>query len=536
MEYQPLNLNVKLYDHQKASIKNMENLEKYKRINIGNRYNCETEFGILGDIPGYGKSYSIIALLLRDKMEWNLSEEHLASDIVIMNKSVRMTQTFPLKRIKTNLIVCSISIMDQWATYLSNAPSLSVYQISNRKNINDFKVGDHDVVLVSTNRYNEIVDIVGDKVVWKRFIFDEAASTPIPSMRSINFGFMWLVTATYESLYSIRGNGNNFMRNFMRGIPYHFLHFFVVKNSERFIKESFYMPPVQTIVHQCMNPRILSILRNHIDEETHTMISAGNIKGAITKLGGNIYSTTNLIDIVRKKKEEKIIMCKQSIEFWERRNVKKEIDQWKCRLQACEEEMKDIEEKYKGMLDDDCSICYDKICNHTMVSCCQHIFCGNCIMKWLQTNHTCPLCRQQLKPVDLSFIDEKGKEKEKLPTKKEKVISIIQECVDNNKKVILFSSYDETLDIIRHDLDESKIDYAELSGQRSVRESKLERFMNGELSVIFLNSRFNGAGINLEAADHIILYHKMDETLKKQVLGRALRIGRKEGLIVHEFE
>ena len=420
--------------------------------------------------------------------------------------------------------------------YLSKAPSLTVYQISNRKHIHNYKVGEHDVVLVSTNKYNEVVDIVGHKVAWKRFIFDEAANTPIPSMRSINFGFMWLITATYESLYVIKGNGNNFLRNFMKGIPYHFLQFFVIKNNENYIKESFYMPPVQTIVHQCVNPRILGILRNHIDEETHTMISAGNIKGAISKMGGNVYSSINLIDIIRKKKEEKIISCRQSVDFWERRDNKKETDQWRERMKQFEDDLKEIDEKYKDMLSEDCSICYDKIRNHTMVSCCQHIFCGNCIMKWLQTNHTCPLCRQSLKPVDLSFIDEKEEKVDKIPTKKEKVISIIQECVQNKKKIILFSSYDETLDIIRNDLDENNIEFAELCGQRTVRESKLDKFTNGDLPVIFLNSRFNGAGINLDVADEIILYHKMTDALKKQVIGRALRIGRKEGLIVHEFE
>ena len=534
MDYQPLNLNIKLYNHQLVSVKNMENLEKFKHISIANHYNCDTEFGILGDMPGYGKSYSIVALLLRDKMEWNCSQDHHVNNIVVMNDSVRMVQTTLHKRLKSNLIVCSISIMDQWLEYLKKAPSLSVYQISSRKHFHNFKAGEHDVVLVSSNRFNEVIDFVGEKV-WKRFIFDEASSTPIPAMRNIKFGFMWLITATYDSLFSIKGNGHNFLRNFVKDIPYHFLNFFVIKNNETSIKESFYMPSVQTIVHQCVNPRILSILRNHIDEETHTMISAGNIKGAISRLGGNVYSTTNLIDIVRKKKEEKIVSCQQSVEFWEKRNNKKEVEQWSERLQLCIGEMKDIEEKYKGMLSEDCSICYDKITNHTMVSCCQQIFCGNCIMKWLQTSHnTCPLCRHILKPVDLSFIDEE--KKDRLPTKKEKVIDIIQTCVRHNKKVILFSSYDETLDIIRCDLHEHEIEFAELSGQRSVRESKLENFINGELSVIFLNSRFNGAGINLEIVDEIILYHKMGESLKKQVLGRALRIGRKESLIVHEFE
>jgi len=549
---QPAGLNVNLYRHQKVSVYNMEKLEKYKRLAIDNRYNCETEFGILGDMPGYGKSYSIVSLILRDKMEWNLNDEYIKNDIKIFNDSVRLIQSSsPKKRIKTNLIVCSVSIMKQWKNYFSKAPSLSVYEISTRKHVHDYEIGKHDVLILSHNRFNEVMDIVGENHVWKRFIFDEAANTHIPRMRTLHFGFMWLVTATYEYLYSVKGNGSNFLVSFIRGIPYGFLEAFVVKNSEQFIKESFEMPPVQTILHKCLNPRILSILRNHIDEETHTMISAGNIKGAISKLGGNIYSTTNLIDIIKKRKEEKITNCKQSIMFWERRENKKEVEQWQARLKVFEDEMKDIEDKYKTMLQDDCSICYDKISNHTMVSCCQNIFCGNCIMQWLQTNHnTCPLCRYVLKPTDLSFIkqqddekseksdnsdDEKSKDIETPKTKKETVMNIIKKCVETNRKVILFSSYDETLDVIRRDLIENNIDYAELSGQRSVRESKLEKFVSGQINVIFLNSRFNGAGINLEVADDIILYHRMADSLRKQVLGRALRIGRQESLLVHEF-
>ena len=115
-------------------------------------------------------------------------------------------------------------------------------------------------------------------------------------------------------------------------------------------------------------------------------------------------------------------------------------------------------------------------------------------------------------------------------------MDIISDCMRKNRKVILFSSYDETFDIIRNDLDDYKIEFAEVSGQRSVRESKLDNFVHGRINVIFLNSRFNGAGINLEVADDIILYHSMSEGIKKQVMGRALRIGRKESLVVHEFE
>ena len=129
-DIQPPNLQVRLYPHQKASVVNMEKLEKFKRFTIENQYNCETEFGILGDIPGYGKSYSVIALLLRDKMEWDCSQEYVKNNIRVFNDSVRFIQPSVKKRIKTNLIVCSVSVMKQWSEYLSKAPSLSVFEIS----------------------------------------------------------------------------------------------------------------------------------------------------------------------------------------------------------------------------------------------------------------------------------------------------------------------------------------------------------------------------------------------------------------------
>ena len=71
---QPSNLNIQLYRHQRVSVNKMENLERFKRLSLENRYSCETEFGILGDMPGYGKSYSMVALMLRDKMEWDVKK------------------------------------------------------------------------------------------------------------------------------------------------------------------------------------------------------------------------------------------------------------------------------------------------------------------------------------------------------------------------------------------------------------------------------------------------------------------------------
>jgi SNF2 family DNA or RNA helicase len=55
-----------------------------------------------------------------------------------------------------------------------------------------------------------------------------------------------------------------------------------------------------------------------------------------------------------------------------------------------------------------------------------------------------------------------------------------------------------------------------------------------------MNARHVGAGINLEAATHVVLYHRMNTELERQVIGRAVRFERAEELrvihLVHEQE
>jgi len=60
-------------------------------------------------------------------------------------------------------------------------------------------------------------------------------------------------------------------------------------------------------------------------------------------------------------------------------------------------------------------------------------------------------------------------------------------------------------------------------------------FKDGKLKVIFLNSSFDGAGLNLQEATDIILYHDMPPHTQSQIIGRANRIGRQLPLHVHHL-
>ena len=544
---QPKDIKIKLFPHQLVSVYNMELLERTRKIKISPTQFYMTDFGILGDMAGYGKSMSIISLLLRDKMPWDVSKEHCTTDINSYGENLKMITNNMKKRVRPSLILASSNLIEQWKEYFSHVKKgkILVKEISLCKDMEDLELDEWDVLLVNSTRYNELMDKIGTNVVWKRFIFDDAASTPIPKMRHINAGFIWFVSATYQSLLSLRGLG--YMKCFFRTFGYDTLSNLVIKNDDEFVKYSFKMPEIIEIKHKCINPRILSILGNHIDSEVKLMISAGDIKGAIAKLGGGFSNDGNLVEIVSKRHKEKLSNAKHSLEFWKaRQHSEKEIDMWTKKVKELEDIIADLDKKYKDVLNDDCNICYSSISDPLLTPCCQNIFCGSCIMTWLETNKTCPLCRSVINVKELIYIDKNHspcedekevfeKKEELLVQKYEKVLEIVKKGIPEGKKILIFSSYDESFNIIRRIFQDNRIDYIEMSGTKATRDSKLRKFHTGKVNVVFLNSKFSGAGINMCEATDIIFYHEMDSYIREQNIGRAMRIGRENPLTIHNL-
>ena len=82
---------------------------------------------------------------------------------------------------------------------------------------------------------------------------------------------------------------------------------------------------------------------------------------------------------------------------------------------------------------------------------------------------------------------------------------------------------------------ENNISFIDIKGTVENRQKNINKFKNNNCQVIFINSKFNSAGINLPETTDIILYHEMDDNIKQQIIGRAQRIGRKESLSVHNL-
>ena len=114
MVSQPKDLKIKLFPHQLASIYNMEKIEVNNLIEK-EYYTKETKIGINADLTGYGKTLSIIGLLVRDKMEWDLDVPFIFQKIVSQSRNrIKTYYITRFEKLPTTLILVSPSILGQW--------------------------------------------------------------------------------------------------------------------------------------------------------------------------------------------------------------------------------------------------------------------------------------------------------------------------------------------------------------------------------------------------------------------------------------
>jgi len=540
MVTQPEGLSVKLFPHQLSSIYKMEQLEATRRIEKEN-YVKETKIGINADLTGYGKTLAMIGLMVRDKMSWDVNFPYVSEIISSDNRGlIRRSESTLYDKVKANLILVSQSIIGQWENELKKS-TLSFTSITSNKDIEKTNIDNYDVILVTPSFYNKIV-IMNSKIAWKRFIFDEPGNIRIAGMFGIQAGFSWFITATPLSIYN---NYKNCKGSFIRDIfcwsnvvaDESFLPDITVQNNSDFVKNSFKMPDTEHLYYYCHHP-IFTVVSNYVNSTVKTMIEAGNIEGAVTALGGT--STSNIVDLIKSKKRNEIDNIEDRMK---KLNPEKDVNQLKelkDKKNHVEIQLQCIDEKYSNILKEQCLICFDEMKNPLLETNCQNMFCGECLLKWLQNKNSCPACRSFVKPEDLIYIDIEKKNSSEKKFILEKKMSKLERTIDiinNNRegRFLIFSEFNNTFHPICKALIDNNINFEELKGNIKSREKTLDNFRSGKLTVLFLNSTFNAAGINLTEATDIILFHTMSIAQETQIVGRANRIGRTEKLKVHHL-
>jgi SNF2 family DNA or RNA helicase len=534
---QPEDLKVSLYQHQLVSIARMEKLEKDKKVVSGKTVK-ETRIGINSDKMGYGKTLSMIGLILRDQMDWDLQTSFTTEKVTIKGSGlVKTVETNHHDRICTNLVLASASILSQWSDEFTKT-RLKVAVISSARTIETTNPEEYDVFLVVPSMFNKLM-MCHSRKVWKRFIFDEPGHVRVPAMRRVEAGFYWFVTSTpYNMICYHKNCKESFMREICSALfdsssSEMDIDGMRIENTEEFVQESFKMPETLYVTHECYQP-ISNTIKGIVSPDVKSMVDAGDIQGAVEALGGG--RTCNLLDLVKTRKAEELEMAILRLNLYTTRKDQKKMSKWATRKEEIVRHIDEIDRRFSQITSNACNICLDKLEKPVLEPGCQNIFCGKCLFAWLEKNNKCPLCRQVVDTSELIYIqDGEGATFErKLKTKQETIMEIIS--AKPKGKFLIYSAYSHTFSMVKSSAEDSKISVGNVYGSIKNRAKTLKDFKSGALNVMFLNSSSDAAGLDLRETTDIIIYHEVSSCNESQIIGRANRIGRTESLILHRLK
>lgn len=528
---QPELINIPLFIHQLKSIEDMENLEEEKQIALNTTIYINTKLGVLADLPGYGKSLSILGLISRSRNKYNSLRPQESVEKIKYHDYVSIVKTSILDRVNCSVILVNVSLMSQWVLEL-NRTLLNYIAVHKTSDIEDIELSKYDVILVSSNVYNTFSQVYKKKY-WTRFVIDEPSSLKM-SMEEIYADFYWIVTGTPNELYLKRITG--FLNDLLPEDKDTFEHL-IIKNDDDIVMSSYNMPPTRNMYYKCSGC-ISSLFEGIVTDNVLEMIQALNMTGVFNafnvddSLGSSSNSDKSINSNITIYDAYKLRKKKRLEELYSEKIKKTE------KIETIENHINLLENRIlRYVIQNNCIVCNKNYKDVYVLSCCQQIYCG-CLNNLMDS---CPLCKSRdfinikIETKNMMSVSlEDYKQENYTKNKIDKLLDIIGDGKD--KKILIFSNYNESFNIIKRFLDEKKHIYLELRGTKERRDNTIDSYKYGNVNILLLNTIQSGAGLNLQETSDIILFHRIHDYQKTQVIGRANRIGRKIELNVHYLE
>lgn len=122
--------------------------------------------------------------------------------------------------------------------------------------------------------------------------------------------------------------------------------------------------------------------------------------------------------------------------------------------------------------------------------------------------------------------------------KLEQCMLLLENCIRNGHKILLFSQFTSMLDIIAKRLDEEGISYYVLTGKTRPQDriKLVNRFNSDSTDVFLISLKAGGTGLNLTGADIVIHYDPWwNSSAENQASDRAYRIGQKNNVQIYKL-
>jgi len=122
-------------------------------------------------------------------------------------------------------------------------------------------------------------------------------------------------------------------------------------------------------------------------------------------------------------------------------------------------------------------------------------------------------------------------------TKMDSVNVILDEVHQEDHKILIFSQFISALDVVRDHLDSMGWSYSYLTGKTADRTHQIEQFQNDKnVKVFLLSLKAGGVGINLTAADYVVLLDPWwNPAAERQAIDRAHRMGQTRRVISYKM-
>ncbi|SHO80176.1 COG0553: Superfamily II DNA/RNA helicases, SNF2 family [hydrothermal vent metagenome] len=120
--------------------------------------------------------------------------------------------------------------------------------------------------------------------------------------------------------------------------------------------------------------------------------------------------------------------------------------------------------------------------------------------------------------------------------KLELFLELIEELLEEGRKILVFSQFTSMLKIIESALIERKVRYSKLVGSTKNRDKVIDDFRSGRSDIFLISLKAGGVGLNLVEADTVIHYDPWwNPATENQATDRAYRIGQTKAVFVYKL-
>lgn len=458
-----------------------------------------------------------------------------------------------------NWIVVPHTILQQWKDLISKF-NIKCEIFTDKKHLDELdKKQTTNLWLVSSTRYRELVHLWNNlptRTCLARLVFDECDSIYIPSCRPVEAAFYWFITSSAQNIFhptprysydpntkktnSVGITCTGFIRDTITEVT-PFLENLILKCDYIYVKECLDLPDPYNKTLKVKSSVLGRALQGAVSSSVVSMINAGDLEGVASHY--NIKTVSSELELVNKVIEKFEAEMKRAID------QPTQTEATRKKVQGLRDNIKIIKDRINSQ--DQCNICFtpkdptdgdeDFIVKPTLTPCCHSIWCFECIINALTNKTKCPKCSKNINLSELISVGDFKRVEPIDPTedtifdqKSDAFMYIIKNMVDNNKvsKILCFSEYDNGFDYVIKVCESFNIKATHLKGTNVSIKNKIDAWRNSnKISVLLLNARRFGAGLNLQDGTDIVLWHKLSSKVKgetdleNQVLGRVIRYG-----------